>query len=63
MVGTAFRVLEMQIIILALLENFEISLPSQNERAKIYRKPCQIMLPTAEGEKGVWMGLLIKLLN
>jgi hypothetical protein len=63
MVGTACRVLEMQIIILALLENFEFSLPPQNEKTKIYRKPSQIMLPMAEGEKGVWMGLLIKPLN
>ena len=57
------RVLEMQIIILALLENFEFSLPPQNENTKIRRKPCQIMLPQAEGEKGVWMGLIIKPVN
>ena len=62
-IGTAFRVLEMQIIIVALLENFEFSLPPQNERSKIYRKPSQIMLPMAEGENGAWMGLRIKTLN
>jgi cytochrome P450 len=62
-IGWRFSVLEMQIIILALLENFEFSLPPQNEKTKIYRKPSQIMLPMAEGEKGVWMGLLIKPLN
>jgi hypothetical protein len=53
----------MQIIILSLLENFEFSLPPQTEKTKIYRKPCQIMLPMAKGEKGVWMGLHIKPTN
>ncbi len=62
-VGTVFRVLEMQIIILALLENFEFSLPLQNEKTKIYRKPSHLMLPVAKGEKGYWMGLFIKPLN
>ena len=62
-VDVVCRVLEMQVIILALLENFEFSLPPQNEKTKIYRKPGHIMLPMAEGEKGVWMGLLIKPVN
>jgi hypothetical protein len=53
----------MQVIILALLENFEISLPPQNEKTKIYRKPSHLMMPMAKGEKGVWMGLLIKPVN
>ena len=47
-------------MILALLENFEFSLPPQNEKTTIYRKPCHIMVPMAKGEKGVWMGLHIK---
>ena len=63
MVGTACRVLELQIIILALLENFEFSLPPQNEKTKIYRKPSHFMLPMAKGEKGAWMGLVIKSLD
>jgi len=63
MVDVFRRVLEMQIVILALLENFEISLPPQNEKTKIYRKPSHVMLPAVEGEKGTWMGLLIKSLN
>jgi len=58
-----FAVFEMQVIILALLENFEFSLPPQNEKTKIYRKPTQLMMPMAQGEKGVWMGLLIKPVN
>jgi len=58
-----FSVLEMQVIIVALLENFEFSLPPQNEKTKIYRKPCHLMMPMAKGEKGVWMGLLIKPVN
>ena len=53
----------MQVVILALLENFEFSLPPQNEKTKIFRKPSQIMAPMVEGEKGAWMGLLIKALN
>ncbi|KAN0129576.1 cytochrome P450 [Lactarius tabidus] len=62
-IGWQFSVLEMQVIILALLENFEFSLPPQSEKNKVYRKPGYIMLPMAEGEKGTWMGLLIKPVN
>jgi len=62
-IGWRFSVLEMQIIILALLENFEFSLPPQNEKTKIHRRPCRMMLPQADGAKGVWMGLLIKPVN
>jgi cytochrome P450 len=62
-IGWRFAVLEMQIIILGLLENFEFSLPPQNEKTKIRRRPCQIMLPQVEGGKGVWMGLHIKSVN
>ena len=53
----------MQAIILALLEKFEFSLPPQSEKTRVYRKPGYLMLPMAEGEKGVWMGLLIKPVN
>ncbi|KAF8259596.1 cytochrome P450 [Lactarius quietus] len=56
-----FAVLEMQVIILTLLENFEFSLPPQNEKTRIYRKPSHIMLPVAQ--EGVWMGLHIKPVN
>ncbi|KAH8998335.1 cytochrome P450 [Lactarius hatsudake] len=49
-------VLEMQIIILTLVENFEFSLPPQNEKTKIYRRPSHVMLPMREGQKGTWMG-------
>ncbi|KAH9173542.1 cytochrome P450 [Lactarius sanguifluus] len=62
-IGWQFAVLEMQIIILALLENFEFSLPPQNEKTKIYRRPSHVMLPMREGQKGTWMGLHIKPLN
>ncbi|KAH9025552.1 cytochrome P450 [Lactarius hengduanensis] len=62
-IGWQFAVLEMQIIILALVENFEFWLPSQNEKTKIYRKPSHVMLPMREGQKGTWMGLHIKPLN
>ena len=60
MIDVVCSVLEMQVIILTLLENFEFSLPPQNEKTKIYRKPSQLMLPLAEGWEGVWMGLVIK---
>ncbi|KAH9066249.1 cytochrome P450 [Lactarius vividus] len=62
-IGWQFAILEMQIIILALLENFEFSLPPQNEKTKIYRRPSHLMLPMREGQKGTWMGLLIKPLH
>ncbi|KAH9023972.1 cytochrome P450 [Lactarius pseudohatsudake] len=62
-IGWQFAVLEMQIIILALLENFEFSLPPQNEKTRVYRRPSHVMLPMREGQKGTWMGLHIKPLN
>ncbi|KAI0263461.1 cytochrome P450 [Gloeopeniophorella convolvens] len=55
--GWRFSVLEMQVIIVSLLENFEVSLPEQNEKTHIYRKPSHVMLPMADGYKGAWMGL------
>jgi hypothetical protein len=54
------RVIEMQIIAVALLENFEFSLPPQNEKTRIYRKPSRPMTPMIEGNPGAWMGLVIK---
>ncbi|KAH9066246.1 cytochrome P450 [Lactarius vividus] len=62
-IGWQFAVFEMQIIILALLENFEFSLPPQTEKTKIYRRPSHVMLPLTEGQKGPWMSLRIKPLN
>jgi hypothetical protein len=54
------RVIEMQTIAVALLENFEFSLPPQNEKTRIYRKPSRLMAPMVEGNPGAWMGLVIK---
>jgi hypothetical protein len=54
------RVIEMQIFAVALLENFEFSLPPQNEKTRIYRKPSSLMTPMAKGSPGGWMGLVIK---
>ncbi|KAH8998336.1 cytochrome P450 [Lactarius hatsudake] len=62
-IGWQFAVLEMQIIILTLVENFEFSLPPQNEKTKIYRKPSLVMLPVPRGQEETWMGLHIKPLN
>ncbi|KAI0306242.1 cytochrome P450 [Multifurca ochricompacta] len=62
-IGWRFSVLEMQILITTLLENFEFSLPPQNEKTKIYRKPSHVMMPMADGEKGAWMGLRVKPIN
>ncbi|KAH8995441.1 cytochrome P450 [Lactarius akahatsu] len=62
-IGWQFAVLEMQIIILALVENFEFSLPPQSEKTKIYRRPSRFMLPVPEGQEETWMGLHIKSLN
>ncbi|KAI0263458.1 cytochrome P450 [Gloeopeniophorella convolvens] len=62
-IGWRFAVLEMQAIATTLLENFEFSLPPQDERTRIRRMPTHIMMPMAAGEKGAWMGLFIKPLN
>ncbi|KAI0284849.1 cytochrome P450 [Russula brevipes] len=59
-IGWRFATLEMQVVAIALLENFEFSLPPQNEKTRIYRKPSGLMMPMAEGELGAWMGLVIK---
>ncbi|KAH9025546.1 cytochrome P450, partial [Lactarius hengduanensis] len=62
-IGWEFAVLEIQIIILALVENFEFSLPPQNEKTRIYRRPTHVMMPMRLGQKGTWMGLHIRSLN
>lgn len=53
----------MQIIIITLLENFEISLPPQTEKTRVYRKPIGLMAPMAEGRREPWMGLVVKSLE
>jgi len=59
-IGWQFAVIEMQIILVTLLEKFEFSLPPQNEKTRIYRKPSSLMSPMAKGSPGGWMGLVIK---
>jgi hypothetical protein len=55
------RLLEMQVIATSLIKNFEFSLPPQNEKTRIYRKPVGMMLPMTEEEGlGAWMGLVVK---
>lgn len=49
----------MQVIATTLLENFKISLPTQNEKTRVYRKPSGLMSPMIEGVRGAWMGLVI----
>ncbi|KAI0263459.1 cytochrome P450 [Gloeopeniophorella convolvens] len=61
--GWRFSIVEMQVVIATILENFDIQLPVQNEKTHIYRKPSHAMLPMVEGEKGAWMGLHLKPLN
>ena len=61
--SSLYRVIEMQIIIIALLENFELSLPPQTDKTRVYRKPIALMLPMAEGRRGSWMGLAVKSLE
>ena len=58
-----YRVLEMQIIIATLVENFEFSLPPQTEKTRIRRKRIGMMAPVVEGRQGAWMGLGIKSLE
>ena len=55
--------LEMQAIALTLIENFEFGLPPQTDKTKIIRKPTGLMVPMADGYRGVWMGLRVKSLN
>ncbi|KAH9066220.1 cytochrome P450 [Lactarius vividus] len=62
-IGWRFAILEMQTIIVTLLENFELSLPLQTEKTRIYRKPSGLMKPMAEGQRGAWMGLVVKSLE
>jgi hypothetical protein len=50
----------MQVIATTLIENFEFSLPPQNEKNRIYRKPTGLMMPMAEAGLGAWMGLVVK---
>jgi hypothetical protein len=50
----------MQVIATTLIENFEFSLPPQNDKTRIYRKPTGLMIPMAEAEPGAWMGLVVK---
>ncbi|KAH9066230.1 cytochrome P450 [Lactarius vividus] len=63
-IGWRFAVFEMQTIIVALLENFEFSLPPQTKKTRIYRKPAGgLMTPMVEGGLGPWMGLVVKSLE
>ncbi|KAH9955260.1 cytochrome P450 [Russula dissimulans] len=62
-IGWRFAVLEMSVISMTLLENFEFSLPPQNKKTRIYRKPSVVMSPMTEGQPGAWMGLAIKALK
>jgi hypothetical protein len=58
-----FSVLELLILIMTLLENFEFSIPPQHEKTRIYRKPSAIMYPMIENKPGAWMGLAVKALK
>jgi len=60
---TFFSVLELLSFITILLENFEFSIPSQDEKTRIYRKPSSIMYPMMENQPGAWMGLAVKALK
>lgn len=57
------RILEMQVIIVTLLENFEFTLPPQNENTRVYRRPTGLMTPSVEGRRGAWLGLVVKSLE
>ena len=53
----------MQVLVATLLENFEFSVPPQDEKTRIYRKPSGLMVPMVENQTGSWMGLRIKALK
>jgi hypothetical protein len=59
---TNHSVLELQVLTTTLLESFEFSLP-QDEKARIYRKPGNLMIPMIDGHNGAWLGLNIKALD
>ncbi|KAI0253592.1 cytochrome P450 [Lactifluus subvellereus] len=61
--GWRFAVLEMQVLVATLLENFEFSVLPQDEKTQIYRKPGGLMIPMVENQTGAWMGLRIKALK
>ena len=44
----------------ALLENFEFSIPIGSEYKKIYRRPVGLMAPMSDDPVSVWMGLKVK---
>lgn len=50
----------MQILIVALVENFKFSLPPQTEETRIYRTTIGMMVPMAEDRRGPWMGLVVE---
>jgi hypothetical protein len=50
----------MQVIAVALIENFEFSLPPQNDQTQIYHKPTGLMVPMAKAGQGAWMGLVVR---
>jgi hypothetical protein len=52
--------LETQVIVAALIENFEFYLPPHNEKTKIYRKPTGLMVWMTGAGHGTWMGLVVK---
>lgn len=55
----------MQAILVALIENFEFSLPSKEMNAEIVRMPIGLMSPMVKGklEEGVRMPLTVKVLK
>jgi cytochrome P450 len=59
-IGWRFSVIEMQAIAATLIENFEFGLPPQTKENMIRRKPTGLMVPMADGQYGVWMGLKVK---
>ncbi len=52
----------MQAIIVALIENFEFSLPDKEQHIEIVRKPLGVMSPMVKGrlDEGVLMPLMMK---
>lgn len=57
-----FSLIEMQAIIVALIENFEFSLPPKEQRVEIVRKPIGLMSPMVKDryDEGVLMPLAVK---
>ncbi|KAI0032300.1 cytochrome P450 [Vararia minispora EC-137] len=56
-------VIEMQTIAIALLENFQFTVPPEPKDRVILRKPATVMSPMNEHHQGSWLGLSMRIIE